>query len=133
MSHSGCSLFAICPSTTHSLSDRKRQQEVGQCASLRNSFSITYLYLIHIKKVYSERTQEVLQMSTNFGSGKRNKNSIQLESEFQIYSSRSPDYKVKWTKFYMWIQRTPSESPSTCNKGPSSMFPVSLSEARVSG
>lgn len=72
-------------------------------------------------------------MSTNFGSGKRSKNSIQLESEFQIYSSRSPDHQVKWMKFYMWMQRTPLESPSTCNKGPSGMFPVSLSEARVSG
>lgn len=53
-SHSGCSLFAICPSTIHSLSDRKRQQEVGQCASLWNSFSITYLYLIHIKNLFRE-------------------------------------------------------------------------------
>lgn len=94
-------------------------------------FHYIFIFYSH-KKIYSERTQKVLQMSTNFGSGKRNKNSIQRESEFQIYSSRSPDHQVKWTKFYTRIQRT-SESPSTCNRGPSGMFPVSLSEAGVNG
>ncbi|MXQ98659.1 hypothetical protein E5288_WYG020445 [Bos mutus] len=85
---------------------------------------------IALNSVHLERTQKVLRMSTNFGSGKRNKNSIQLESEFQSYSSRSPDHQVKWTKFYMRIQRT-SESPSTCNKGPSGMFPLLESSYQI--
>lgn len=131
MSHSGCSLFAICPSTTHSFSDRKRQQEVGQCASLWNSFSITYLYFIHIKNLFRENPES----STNvyklwFWKKKQKQYSTWARVPDLLISFTRPPGKVDEA---LHADTAHFRTPSTCNKGPSGMLPASLSEARVSG
>lgn len=83
--------------------------------SLRNSFSITYLYFIHIKKSI-QRTQKVLTNVYKLWFWKKKQKQYSTWVRVPDLLISSPDHQVKWAKFYTRIQRT-SESPSTCNRG----------------